>query len=128
MVSHRCDPYHCKISIPYSQTVLLNRICSNNVAFNQRSSKLEHLLHKREYNERVVRQEISKSLKLPINELLKKECNQPEKNKLTFNITYIPAFQNTKAILKKLQILLVPETKHNKVFPIDPAIDAVQTT
>ena len=53
----------------------------------------------------VDRKEILKSRKIPRNELLEKEHNHPEENKLTFNITYYPAFQNTKTMLEELKVL-----------------------
>ena len=59
---------------------------------------------------------------MPRNELLEKERNHPEENKLTFNITYYPAFQNTKTILEELQILLAPDKEHQKVFPNVPIV------
>ena len=34
--------YHCKRSIPYSQALRLNIICSNNVFFDQRCNELEY--------------------------------------------------------------------------------------
>ena len=43
-------------------------------------------------------------------------------NKLTFNIPYYPAFQNIKTILEELQILLVPDKEHQKVFPKVPIV------
>ena len=116
------DPYHCKKSIPYSQALRLNRICSNNAFFDQRCNELEHWLHERGYSERVVRQEILKARKIPRNELLQKEHNHPEENKLTLNITYYHAFQNTKTILEELQILLAPDKEHQKVFPNVPIV------
>ena len=39
----------------------LNRICSDNVFFDQRCNELEHWLHERKYSERVLRQEILKA-------------------------------------------------------------------
>ena len=50
------------------------------------------------------------------------ECNHPEENKLTFNKTYYPTFQNIKTILKELQILLAPDKEHQKVFPNVPIV------
>ena len=117
-----CHPYHCKKSISYSQVLRLNRICSNNAFFDQKCNELKHWLHERGYSERVVRQEILKARKIPRNELLEKEHNHPEENKLTFNITYYPAFQNTKTILEELQILLAPDKEHQKVFPSVPFV------
>ena len=40
--SSSCHPYHREKSIPYSQALRLNRICSNNVFFDQRFNELEH--------------------------------------------------------------------------------------
>ena len=39
-----------------------------------------------------------------------------------FNITYYPAFQNTKTNLEELQILLAPDNEHQKVFPHVPVV------
>ena len=54
---------------------------------------------------------------MPRSELLEKERNHPEVNKLTFNITYYPEFQNIKTVFKELQILLTPDKQHQKGFP-----------
>ena len=54
--------------------------------------------------------------------MLEKERNHPGENKLTFNITYYPAFQNSKTVLEELQILLVPDKEHQKVFPNVPIV------
>ena len=54
--------------------------------------------------------------------MLEKERNHPEENKLTFDITYYPAFQNTKTILEELQILLTLDKEHQKVFPNVPIV------
>ena len=43
-------------------------------------------------------------------------------SKLTFNITYYPAFQNIRSILVELQILLAPDKEHKKVFPEVPIV------
>ena len=42
--------------------------------------------------------------------------------KLAFNITYYPAFQNVRAIMEELHILLTPNKEHKKVFPNVPVI------
>ena len=54
--------------------------------------------------------------------MLEKGRNHPEENKLTFNITYYPTFQNTKTILEELQILLAPDKEHQKVFSNVPIV------
>ena len=120
--SSSCHPYHCKKSIPYSQGLHLNRICSNNTFFDQRCNELEDWLHERGYRERGVRQEILKARKIPNNELLEKERSHQEENKLTFNITYYPTFQNIKTILEELQIVLAPNEEYRKMFPNVPIV------
>ena len=102
-------PISLQKKYPSQPSSPLNRICSNNSLFDQRCNELEHWLHERGYSERVVRQEILKARKILRNGLLQKEHNHPEENKLTLNITYYPAFQNTKTILEELQILLAPD-------------------
>ena len=37
-------------------------------------------------------------------------------SKLTFNITYYPAFQNVRSMLEELKILLAPDKEHKKCF------------
>ena len=54
--------------------------------------------------------------------MLEKELNHQEKNKLTFNITYYPAFQNTKTTLDEFQFLLAPNKEHQKVFSNVPIV------
>ena len=54
--------------------------------------------------------------------MLEKDSNHSEENKLTFNITYYAVFYNTKTILEELQILLVPDKEHQKVFPNVPIV------
>ena len=77
-----------------------------------RRNKLEHWLHERGYSKRVAKQERLKARKIPRNELLEKERNNQEKNKLKFNKTYYPAFQNTKTILEELPIILTPDKEY----------------
>ena len=84
--------------------------------------RIRHCLHERGYSEIVIWQEILKAQKIPKNELLEKEPNHQEENKLTFNITYYPVFQNTKTILEELQILLVLDKEHQKVLPNIPIV------
>ena len=50
------------------------------------------------------------------NDLLEREKQQMSEQKLTFNITHNPAFQNVRAIMEKLHILLTPNKEHKKVF------------
>ena len=44
LYSISCHPYHCKKSMPYSQALRYNRICSDNKKFDQSCNKLEKWL------------------------------------------------------------------------------------
>ena len=55
-----CHVYHSKKSIPYSQALRLNRICSENSFYDKRCNELEVWLRERECNDKLVRQQILK--------------------------------------------------------------------
>ena len=59
--SPSCHPYHCKKSIPNSQALRRNRICSDNKKFDQCCNDLEKWLMERGYSERMVRVQILKA-------------------------------------------------------------------
>ena len=109
-------PYHCKKRIPYSEALRLNRICSDNTNFDQRCNDLEKCLIERGYNEKIIRNKILRAREHSRNDLLEIEKQQMSEQKLTFNITYYPAFQNVRAIMEELHILLTPNKEHKKVF------------
>ena len=50
-----CHVYHSKKSIPYTQALHFNRICSENRFFDKRCNQLGCWLKDRGYNEKVVR-------------------------------------------------------------------------
>ena len=93
-----CHVYHSKTSIPYSQTLRLNRICSTSDFFDKRCNQLEAWLMERGYTEKLVRKQVLAARKFDRNYLLEKE--KPEKKYvLTLNITYHPSFSRLKNIL-----------------------------
>ena len=68
-----CHPYHCTKSIPYSQALRINRICSENISFDLRCNELEEWLIKRNYNPTVVRKQILKARAFSRDTLLDKK-------------------------------------------------------
>ena len=103
LLSSSCHPFYCKKGIPYSQALLLNRICSNNEFFDKRCNDLEKYLLERGYSEKMVRKEILRARVIPRDALSETVNNQEKQNKITFNITCHPVFQNvrkTRALLK----------------------------
>ena len=55
--------YHSKKSIPYSQALRLNRICSENSLYDNHCNELEVWLRERGYSDKLVRQQIIKARK-----------------------------------------------------------------
>ena len=48
--------------------------------------------------------------------------SESDQNKLTFNTTYYPVFQNVRNILQELDVLLTPGKEHKKVFQDIPVV------
>ena len=120
--STSCHRYHCKKSIPYSQSLRYNRICSDNEKFDQRCNDLEKWVIERGHNVRMVRTQILKSRGESRNSLLERGNTRTCESKLTFNIAYYPAFQNVRSLLQELQILLAPDKENKKIFPEVPIV------
>ena len=120
--SSSCHPYHCKKSIPYSQALRLNRICSKNNFFDIHCNNLEKWLSERGYSEKLVRKEILKARSQSRETLLDKEKISRNDERVTFNITYYPVFKNIRKSLEELHILLAPDEQHRKVFTDIPRI------
>ena len=95
--STSCHLYHCKKSIPYSQALRYNRICSDNKKLDQRCNDLEKWLMERGYHERMVRTQILKARGESRDSLLERGNTRTSESKLTFNITYYQRFRMSEA-------------------------------
>ena len=105
-----CHVFHSKKSIPFSQALRFNRICSENVFFDKRCNELEVWLKSRGYNDKMVRSQILRARKYRRSDLLnkkKREVNQ--NNKLFLNITYHPSLSRLKHALNDIHLLLTPD-------------------
>ena len=76
----------------------------------------------RGYNEKMIRKQILSARDHSRNDILEKEKQQMSERKLTFNVTYYPAFQNVRCIMEELHILLTPNKEHKKVIPDVPVV------
>ena len=114
-----CHVYHSKKSIPYSQALRFNRICSENRFFDERCNQLECWLKDRGYNEKVVRQQILKARKFSRKDLLHPDSKTKGRNKLVFNFT---AYSKLNHISSNINLLLTPDAQHHKVFPEVPIV------
>ena len=101
---------------------LLNRICSNPNSFDRRCNDLEKWSIERGYSEREVRKRIARAKGFSKDSLLDRENTREEQNKITFNLTYYPVFQNVKKVLAELHLLLTPDVAHKAVFTNVPII------
>ena len=118
--SHLC---HCKKGIPYSQALRLNRVCSDNTNFHKRCNDLEKWLMERGYNEKMVRNQILRVREHLRNDLLERErkvTNIWAKTNIQHYL--LSSFQNVRAIMEELHILLTSNKEHKKVFPNVPVI------
>ena len=121
LLASSCHVYHCKKSIPYSQTLRINRICSEPEFFDKRCNELESWLLERGYNAKLVRQKVLEGRKFNRNYLLDREKDEKMTN-LTLNIIYHPAFSKIKNILSKIHVILTHDQEHRKVFPNVPIV------
>ena len=117
-----CHVYHCKKSIPYSQALRLNRICSENYLFDKRCNDLEMWLKERGYSDKLVRQQILNARNLKKAEILNKPKDKIKEKRLVLNVTYHPAFSKLKKVMSNIHILLTPDQEHNRVFKEVPII------
>ena len=115
-----CHPYHCTKSIPYSQALRINRICSENISFDLRCSELEEWLIKRNYNPTVVRKQILKARASSRDTLLDKTKEVRNSERLVLTLTYHPSINNFQNVLNEAHILLTPTKEHRKVFGDKP--------
>ena len=122
LLASSCHPSHCKRSIPFSQCLRLNRICSEVSFFDKRCNDLEHWLKLRGYSDKLVRKQILEARKFGREDLLTNQRKQRIPPKLILNITYHPSLVKLKDILQNIQILLTPNEEHRNVFSDTPVV------
>ena len=120
--SSSCHPYHCKKGIPYSQTLRLNRICSDSTSFDRRCNDLERWLLERGYKEKEVQKQVLRGRAFCRDDLLNRERTFQEKTQVAFNLTYYPVFKDVRKIRKELHLLFTQDQAHKKVFSEVPII------
>ena len=108
--------FHSKKSIPYSQALRLNRICSENSFFDKRYNDLEIWLKGRVYSDKLVGKQILKARTFSRAKLLNNQRKKENEDKLVLNITYRPSLGQLKVIMTRIHLLLTSDNDHNKVF------------
>ena len=118
-----CHVFHSEKSIPFSQALRFNRICSENAFFDKRCNELEVWLKSRGYSDKMVRSQILKARKYRRSDLLSKKKREVNQNNKSFlNITYHPLLSRLKHTLNDIHILLTPDKEHKKVFENVPIV------
>ena len=77
-------------------------------------------LMERGHNEKMIRKQILRACEHSRNDLLEREKQQMSEQKLTFSMTHYPVFQNVRAIMEELHILLTPNKEHRRYFLMCP--------
>ena len=100
------------------------RICSDNEKFNQHCNDLEKWLIERGCSEKLVRTHILKARAESRVSLLKRgNTRTSEESKLTFNITYCPAFENVRRMhIVRTSNFAPPDKEHKMVFTEVPIV------
>ena len=116
-----CHPDDCKTSIPFSQALRLNRICSDTSSFDKRCNDLESWLIKRGYDEKLVRRKVLEARRFRRDELLDRE-KRTKDPKITLNIAYHPSFKRLGQVIRKLHVILTFDEEHQNVFKDVPLV------
>ena len=80
-------PYHCKKGLQCSQSLRLNRICSDNESFDKRCKELEGWLIEKGYNKKMIRKKILRARQYSKKDLLEIEKAETSQPKLTLSFS-----------------------------------------
>ena len=86
-----CHPFHTKRSIPYSQTLRLRRICSDDVDFRKRVTELKGYLRARGYDMGMVEKQVNEAMKISRDQSLQEGEQNERDQRDVFVTTYHPA-------------------------------------
>ena len=119
-----CHPYHTKRSIPYSQTLRLRRICSDDKDFYKRVKELKGYLKARGYDMNMVEKQVTEAMRKSREEALEERVNQDTKNdRDVFVTTYHPALsEKIFKIFKNTHSILSSREDHREIFKDVPMI------
>ena len=111
-----CHVFHFKKSIHYSQTLRLNRVCSETSFFDKRCTGLLIWLTQGRFSDKLVRKQILKAMKFSSKELLKKQGKKESEPKPVINISYHPSLAQLKNIMTRIHLLLTPDNEYSKML------------
>ena len=108
---------HSKKALPYEQALRIRRICSDE-KFRMRPEELVGWLVYRGYEEDIVREQIGKASNLDRAELFdqKSSHSSEKKDHIPLVVTFSPALNQLRDIVKKLHTMLDASEEHRRVF------------
>ena len=110
-----CHVFYSKKSIPYSQGLRLNRICSK-IHFLIKNVRIWRFGFKEEDTWINWFWQILKAGKFSRAKLLNNQGKKENEDNLVLNIRYHPSLAELKVIMTRIHLLLTPDNEHNKVF------------
>ena len=105
-------PNHTKLSLVFSQTWRMSRLCSNESNLGRNKEKMRSWFAKREYPEKLIGSEIKK-VKFNIKETNSKNKSQ---NGVPFVVTYHPLLDSLYGIISKNLYLINMDQKVKEAF------------
>ena len=95
-------------------------MCSNITFYDNRCNQLEKWLCDRNYEQKLVREQILKSRALSRETFSNNERNPQVEDGLVLNLTYYPLLRDFQKVLNETQILVTPNEEHKTVFGEKP--------
>ena len=118
-----CHPFHTKRSIPYSQTLRLRRICSEDTDFRKRVTELKGYLRARGYDMEMVEKQVNEAMKISREQSLQEKEQNERDQRDVFVTTYHPALsENAYKIFKNNHTILSSREDHRALFEKVPMI------
>ena len=117
-----CHRYIYKKSIPYGQAIRMKRICSNEEKLSSRFEDLQHWFCSRGYKKEMVYSETQKIHSMNRENLLKKLEKQDNNDSLTLVLTYHPALNKAREILKKAHRHTIRSPRLSAVLASPPRV------
>ena len=119
-----CRPRQVKKAIPYGQALRIRRICSDEKKFGMRSEDLVGWLVDMGYKEDFMREQIVRASKLEREGLFNKEgrCSDKKKDQVPLVVTFHPALNELRGIVKQLHTMLDASEEHRKSFREQPLV------
>ena len=114
-----CHPLHCKASIPYSQALRIERICSSEYDFKKHTDELQSFLINREYN---TKSQIRRASLIQREDILIPRSNRKISIRIPLGTTFHPNLPELSSIINMHLPLLLASSCMKQAFPERPLV------